>query len=77
MEKRLAISATAIVLALAALTGTTRDAQARVSWCMNDLGPMATRADATGNIPDFITAKVVAAPVQAVSTDKGGLNPNK
>ncbi|MBI2917793.1 MAG: hypothetical protein HYY01_07330 [Chloroflexi bacterium] len=77
MRKFLFVSVMALVLAVAALTGSARVTQAYVSWSMSDLGPMATRAEDTGNIPQHVLDKVVATPVQSVSTDKGGTNTHK
>lgn len=65
------------MLAVAALTGSAQVAQAYVSWSMYDLGPMATQAEQTGNIPQPVLDKKVATPDQAVSTSKGGTNTHK
>lgn len=67
----------AVLVVVVALFGTARSAQARVSWCLLDLGPMATRAEDTGKIPDNIKDKKIEVPTKAVSTEKGGDNEHK
>ena len=54
-----------------------QSASAGVTWCSVDLGPMATTAEATGNIPQSVLDKVVATPDVAVSTAKDGTNEHK
>jgi hypothetical protein len=56
----------------------TEVAQARVAWCIADLGPMATIAEERNN-PHAARAEALDFPVPsvAVSTAKGGANPHK
>jgi len=69
--------ATAALVAIAALVPSPQAAQARVTWCLTDLGPMARRAEETGRIPQHVLDKEVSVPIQAVSTAKGGDNDHK
>lgn len=62
---------------LLGLVFSVQSASAGVTWCSVDLGPMATAAEATGNIPQDVQDMVVATPDVAVSTTKGGTNDNK
>lgn len=76
MSNRLLV-VVAVLVMIVALFGPARSAQARVTWCLFDLGPMATRAEDTEMIPDRVREKEVKVPTKAVSEDKGGGNEHK
>ncbi|MBI2846715.1 MAG: hypothetical protein HYX82_02415 [Chloroflexi bacterium] len=69
-----------LIMVLTSLAFSPGVAKAGVIWCATDLGPMATVAEENiAGTPggDITSDKVVAVPVQAVSTEKGGSNPHK